>query len=165
MPASTSDHNGSFSGTRPCFPRFIEVVQSKNVFWRKLVVVNCVICHDASKKKMVKMSNCDIPSSMYEGCLNVDTWIKAKRYLDNSLSDTPIRACSRFFVSENFSPYDQNESKNQSRAHNLGQRTRFTTNLNGMPCVLESSFEKWKTLITLSRSSASSSSRGISCRK
>ena len=41
---------------------------------------------------------------MYEGCLNVDTWMRAKRYLTRSLSDTPSRACKRFFVSENFSP-------------------------------------------------------------
>jgi hypothetical protein len=44
------------------------------------------------------------------------------------------------------------------------QLTRLTTNLNGTPCVRESSFEKWNTPMTLSESSASSSSRGISCK-
>lgn len=42
------------------------------------------------------------------------------------------------------------------------QRTRLTTNLNGTPCVRTSSLEKWKTPMTLSESSASASSRGIS---
>ena len=47
----------------------------------------------------------DVPSLMYESCLEVGPWMRAKRYLTNSLSDTPIRACKRFLVSENFSPY------------------------------------------------------------
>ena len=40
--------------------------------------------------------------------------------------------------------------------------TRLTTNRNGTPCVLDRSFEKWKTPMTLSSSLASNSSLGIS---
>ena len=41
-------------------------------------------------------------------------------------------------------------------------RTGLTTKRNGTPCVRDTSLEKWNTLMTLSASSASSSSRGIS---
>ena len=42
------------------------------------------------------------------------------------------------------------------------RRTGFTTKRNGTPCVRDTSFWKWKTLIIFSCSSASSSSCGIS---
>ena len=96
---------------------------------------------------------------MYEGCLNVDTWIRANRYLARSLSETPSRACKRFFVSENFSPCQWVRLECNIYIKSL---TRFTTNLKGTPWVRDNSFEKWNTPITLSESSASSSSRGIS---
>lgn len=44
------------------------------------------------------------PSSMYDGCLNVTAWINANRNRAKSLSEAPIRAWSRFFVSANRSP-------------------------------------------------------------
>jgi len=92
------------------------------------------------------------PSSMYDGCLKVTAWISANRNRAKSLSDAPIRACSRFFVSANRSPWFRVQliaSSFQGR-----RRTGLTTNLNGTPCVRWTSFEKWNTLITLSASSA-----------
>ena len=94
--------------------------------------------------------------------MNVDTWMRAKRYLARSLSETPIRACKRFFVSENFSPFREVRLTQRKISKPL---TRFTTNLKGTPWVRDNSFEKWKTPMTLSESSASSSSRGISYRE
>ena len=75
----------------------------------------------------------DIPSSMYEGCLNVAIWMSAKRYLAKSLSDTPIRACRRFFVSENFSAYKSERSAFIPQNSRNAVRTGFTTNRKGTP--------------------------------
>jgi hypothetical protein len=47
------------------------------------------------------------PSSMYDGCLKVTAWMSANRNRAKSLSDAPIRACSRFFVSANRSPWSR----------------------------------------------------------
>lgn len=55
---------------------------------------------------------------MYDGCLNVDAWMSANRYFAKSLSDTPIRFCSRFFVSENFSPCSDCKQPCLQRYHN-----------------------------------------------
>jgi hypothetical protein len=53
---------------------------------------------------VIDLGTISSPSSIYDGCLNVTAWINANRNRAKSLSDAPIRAWSRFFVSANLSP-------------------------------------------------------------
>lgn len=127
------------------------------------MVINSILCGGVSESTDEKYTRAGLPSSMYEGCLKVATWTSANRYFANSLSGTFIRACNRFFVSTNFSPYGNNEGKHNNKSVALKNKlTGMTTNLKGTPCVLVTSFEKWKTLMILTVSSASNSSRGTS---
>lgn len=144
-PAHLSTDDNCFLASTPRLAGLVYVVKTKSVFRCELVLVDGVLCAIPLVTVMVEVNKkCHEPSSMYVGCLKVDVCVSANLYLANSLSETPSRACSRFLVSANFSP-------------------GFTTNLKGTPCVRDTSLEKWKTLMTLSESSASSSSRGISC--
>lgn len=128
--------------------------------WRNLwsYIVSSKI-HSSKFTRISKSDKC-VPSSMYVGCLNVATWIRANRYLANSLSGTPKRACNRFFVSMNFSPYSYFIICTMFQE--WLRHTGLTTNLIGTPYVRITSLWKWKTFITLSASSASNSSTGIS---
>ena len=80
------------------------------------MVIYDIVCKVLMSIKAFDSRTSSVPSAMYVGCLNWAICTNANRYLVILLSGTPIRACKRFFVSENFSSYQTIKS------HLIGRR-------------------------------------------
>lgn len=159
-PRLTPNDDGLLPGPCPRLAGLVDMVQSENVFRRKLVVVYCVLCVFIST--VVNQGQAEVLTVLdvrwlFEGC-HLD---ECKAILGEVLVGhrhpclQPLLCVSKAFVLRVRISVD-------SRRYPRETLTGLATNRNGTPCVRETSFEKWNTLMILSVSSASSSSRGIS---